>query len=91
MKTEQVSVRIDSKTKAGAEAVFRKLGLSPTDAVRMFYSQVKLGRGLPFEARIPNAATRKALRDLREGKFMTSKDTESFYKDLGISRSRSHV
>ncbi len=52
MQTDQINVRIDTKTKTDAEAVFNQLGLSATDAVRMFYRQVAMRQGLPFEASI---------------------------------------
>ena len=48
MSSDQISIRIDRATKAAAEDVFHVLGLSATDAVRMFYRQVALQRGLPF-------------------------------------------
>lgn len=63
MTHEQISVRVDSATKAAAEKVFDKLGLSATEAVRMFYRQVVMQRGLPFEVRIPNATTRAAMKE----------------------------
>ncbi len=52
VQTDQINVRIDAPTKVAAEAVFNQLGLSATDAVRMFYRQVAMQQGLPFEARI---------------------------------------
>ena len=54
MQTDQINVRIDAGTKIAAETVFNQLGLSATDAVRMFYKQVAMRQGLPFEARIIN-------------------------------------
>ncbi|MBV8939040.1 MAG: type II toxin-antitoxin system RelB/DinJ family antitoxin [Alphaproteobacteria bacterium] len=68
MASEQISIRIDTATKAAAERVFNVLGLSATDAVRMFYRQVALQRGLPFAAKIPNAETRAAIEELDAGK-----------------------
>jgi DNA-damage-inducible protein J len=50
MQYEQLNVRMPKDTKAAAESVFAELGLSATDAVRMFYKQVALRQGLPFEA-----------------------------------------
>ena len=67
--TDQISVRIDHATKASAEKIFSKLGLSATDAVRMFYRQVTAYRGLPFEVRIPNKKTIAAFRDADAGKL----------------------
>lgn len=52
MTTEQINVRIEGGTKAAAEGVLSKIGLTPSDAIRMFYSQIIMRQGLPFEARI---------------------------------------
>jgi len=68
MRTEQISIRVDTATKAAAEEVFQQLGLSPTDAVRMFYRQVAMQQGLPFHPKIPNATTIAAMKDGEEGK-----------------------
>ncbi len=67
MATEQISVRVESDTKKAAEAVFKQLGLSATDAVRMFYHQVAMQRGLPFLPRIPNEVTQQAFEELDKG------------------------
>ena len=40
------------------------VGVSTTDAITMFLRQVVLRNGLPFEVRVPNAATRKAIEEL---------------------------
>ena len=68
MTTDQISVRIDHATKTAAEGIFNILGLSATDAVRMFYRQVALHQGLPFPAKIPNAETVAAMQELKAGK-----------------------
>ena len=71
--------------KAEAEGILAEIGLSSSDAIRMFYKQVTLRKGLPFEARIPNATTRKALRDAEAGRGMTDyASVDEMFKDLGI-------
>lgn len=67
-KTETIRARVEPELKAKAERVLDKLGITPTEAIRLFYKQVALHHGLPFPVRIPNAATRKALRDAQEGR-----------------------
>jgi DNA-damage-inducible protein J len=66
-KTATVSVRVKPEVKSHAEAVFEKLGLSPTDAITMFYKQVDLRQGIPFPVEIPNAETLKAMADADAG------------------------
>ena len=47
-KTAQVNARMDLKIKAEAEAVFAQLGITPSQAIKMFYRQVSLRQGLPL-------------------------------------------
>jgi DNA-damage-inducible protein J len=66
-RTEMIRARVDPELKAEAEGVLEELGLNASEAIRLFYRQITLQRGLPFDVRIPNAATRKAIRDARSG------------------------
>ena len=68
MKTAAVHSRIDPEVKKRAESILHRLGLSPTEAIRMFYTQITLRNGLPFEVEIPNEDTVAALEDSRAGK-----------------------
>jgi DNA-damage-inducible protein J len=62
-----VHARIEPGTKKKAEHVLRQLGVSPTEAIRMFYRQICLRGGLPFAIHIPNDQTAKTLRESRKG------------------------
>ena len=73
-KTEMIRARVDSKLKADAEAVLHKLGLTASDAIRLFYRQLALRKGLPFDVKLPNAATRQAIQELEKGKDVTRYD-----------------
>jgi DNA-damage-inducible protein J len=68
MKTAAVHSRIHPEIKAQAEGILQRLGLSPTEAIRMFYTQIALRNGLPFDVSIPNDETIKALEDSRSGR-----------------------
>ena len=57
--------------KREAEELFSELGLSATEAITLFYRQVTLHRGLPFDVRTPNAETVKVLREVRDGMGLT--------------------
>jgi len=61
MKTSVVHARIEPQTKQRAEGVLRRLGISPTEAIRIFYRQISLRGGLPFPVEIPNALTASTL------------------------------
>ena len=70
-KTEFIRARVEPDLKTQAEEIFSKLGLSPTDAITLFYVQVTLHGGLPFEVRIPNTETIDALRQASDGTGLT--------------------
>ena len=65
-KTEMIRARVEPDLKVQAERVLRELGLSATEAITLFYKQVVLRQGVPFEVSIPNAETVEALREARE-------------------------
>lgn len=82
-KSEMIRARVEPRLKHDAEAVLGKLGMTPTEAITLFYRQVTLYRGLPFPVRIPNAATRKALADARSGKSIESFDSvDAWVKEM---------
>lgn len=67
-KTQTVRARVEPELKRGAEAVLKKLGLTSSEAITLFYTQVKLTKGLPFPVRVPNKQTRTALKEARSRK-----------------------
>ena len=67
-KSATINARIESSLKVRAEGILHKLGLSTAEAIRIFYSQVCLQNGLPFEVKIPNKKTREAIKELEQGK-----------------------
>jgi len=84
-KTVMISARIDPKLKNNAERIFRKLGLTNTEAISLFYKLVDLQDGLPFDIKIPNETTRKALENAKKRRNLESFDSaESLFKSLGI-------
>ena len=52
-KTSNLYVRIELDVKEQAEQILQALGVAPSSAVNMFYKQIILHRGLPFEVKIP--------------------------------------
>ena len=62
-----IQVRLDKQTKNQAQKVFRMLDISMSEAIKLFLRQVAFQRGIPFEIKIPNAVTDKALRESEEG------------------------
>ena len=80
-KSEMIRARVEPKLKHDAEVVLDKLGMTPTEAITLFYKQVTLHRGLPFPVRIPNAETRKALREARAGKNVEAFESIAAWAD----------
>lgn len=76
-KAATINARIEPALKLEAEAILHKVGLSTAEAIRLFYCQVCLQNGLPFEVKIPTKQTRDALKELESGKgerFKTMQD-----------------
>jgi len=56
-----VHARLDAKTKKVSEAILRKIGMTPTEAVRLLYCQIALRGEFPVELRVPNVLTARTL------------------------------
>ena len=74
-KTATVTARIHPEVKQAAEAVFGHLGLTASQAITLFYRQVELHGGLPFEVRVPNAVTRESIRQASAGEDLETFDS----------------
>ena len=55
--------------------MLQRLGISPTEAIRIFYRQISLRGGLPFAVEIPNARTSETLAKSRKGEGITEFDS----------------
>jgi DNA-damage-inducible protein J len=82
-KKATVNTRIAPKLKTQAEIILRKVGLSSAEAVRLFYMQICLNKGLPFEVKIPNKETIKAMQNADQRKTHKAKNVDELFKDLG--------
>ena len=65
-KTQMVHARIDPRLKNSAERIFTRLGISTTEAIRLFLKQVELHKGLPFPVAIPNEETVAAMMETND-------------------------
>ncbi len=63
IKSATIRARVQPELKKEVENLFHELGLSTTDAINIFYRQVKLRQGLPFPVAIPNEKTLKVFHD----------------------------
>ena len=70
-KTGTIRARIEPELKHNAETVLAALGLSVTEALTLFYKQITLQQGLPFDVKIPNDVTIKTLKQVRNREDLT--------------------
>ncbi len=83
MRNATIRARTEDWLKEKVESVFKELGMTPTEAINLFYNQVRLRRGLPFNVLIPNEETEQVLRDTDEGKNLVRYETlEDMFEDL---------
>lgn len=80
--TTMVHVRLDGKIKARAEKALAAMGLSLSDAVRVLLTRVAAEQALPFEVRVPNAATRAAMEELDKGRLRRFANVDELLSDL---------
>ncbi len=84
-KSAMVRARIEPNLKEKVERVFDKIGLSPTQAITIFYHQVELRKGLPFDIVIPNKTTLKTFEDTDAGRgLIVCKNAKDMFEKLGI-------
>ena len=67
-KSAMIRARIEEKLKADVAKIFDKLGLSTTEAITLFYKQIKLHKGLPFSVKIPGKITKKTFKETDKNK-----------------------
>jgi DNA-damage-inducible protein J len=79
-----VHVRVDEKTKAKATKALAAMGISVSDAVRIMLVRVAAEQALPFEVKVPNKTTVKAMQDADKGKGKKFDSANALFKDLNI-------
>lgn len=84
MKTEMLSTRIDHDTKLAFTRVCDDVGLSPSQAIKLFARAVINYGGIPFElkARQPNAVTVTAIQELAQGEGNKAGSVNSLISEL---------
>lgn len=60
-----VRARVDAKLKADVECILKKVGLNTSQAINIFLNSVKNNNGIPFELKIPNDETVKAIEEAK--------------------------
>ena len=84
-KSAMVRARIEPDVKQHAEEIFQNLGMTVTQAITIFYKQVEMRNGLPFNVSIPNEETIKTFKATDSGQdLVVCKDAEDMFTSLGI-------
>jgi DNA-damage-inducible protein J len=86
MKTDTISIRIDHGMKTEFTHVCEEIGLSPSQAIKLFAKAVINHGGIPFELKTkqPNKITVQAIQELEEGKGLKTNSTSALYNDLQV-------
>ena len=84
-KSAMVRARLEPELKRHAEEIFRHLGISVTQAITLFYKQVELRKGLPFNVVIPTRETLKTFEATDADKdLVVCTDAADMFDKLGI-------
>jgi len=85
MKTDLISTRIEHNLKIEFTHICDEIGLSPSQAIKLFAKAVINYGGIPFElkTRKPNDTTLKAIQEIEKGKLNKAKNTEELFNELG--------
>lgn len=84
-KTTTVRARIEPELKDQVEKILHRLGLNTTQAISMFFRQVELRDGLPFEVAIPTELTKRTFEKTDSGQeLVLCEDADDMFKKLGI-------
>ena len=98
--TSAVYARIDTDLKENAEGILSRLGITPSGAIQMLYSQIVLTRGLPFDLHLPaqqpvavgalsraelDAELKKGMESIKDGRLYTADEIDAeLAKEFGI-------
>jgi DNA-damage-inducible protein J len=84
MKTEVIRTRIDHDLKEKVEILLGNLGLSTSEAIRIFFKQIELRKGLPFSVRLPKEETKITFESTDKGKDLVyCKDIDDMFERTG--------
>jgi DNA-damage-inducible protein J len=84
-KSAMVRARLEPTLKDHVETVFHRLGLNATQAITIFYRQVELRDGLPFDVIVPTGTTQRTFEASEAGRdLVVCDDADDMFRRLGI-------
>ena len=81
-KIATINTRIEPRLKIQAKNILHEAGMTSAEAVRLFYTQICLHNGLPFEVKIPNKKTVRAMQDANNRKTHKAKSVDDLFNEL---------
>ncbi len=82
MKTAIINARIKPELKTDVDKILSQLGITTTQAITMFFEQIKINRGIPFELKIPNDETIQAMEDIHANQDLETISIEQLKENL---------
>ncbi|KAA6182515.1 type II toxin-antitoxin system RelB/DinJ family antitoxin [Thiohalocapsa marina] len=82
LSSDVVRARINKQLKADASEVLEAMGLTMSDAIRLFLPRIARDKALPFEIKVPNAETRQAIDALEQGRGKRFTRVQALMDDL---------
>ena len=82
MNSALVQARLRPELKQEAERLLAEIGLNPSEAIRVFYTQITIQGGIPFEMKVPNKETIQALEEMNDPEKRAKLKRYTSAKDL---------
>jgi len=77
-----VRARVDSKLKEEVEEILGEIGLTTSQAITIFLKGVKREKGIPFDLKMPNETTLKAMKEAKDGVNMEKVTIDEMIKEI---------
>jgi len=82
-RTVTVRARMAPGLKSDVEVLLEQLGVTTTEAINMFFSQIRLRKGIPFSIEVPNKITRRTFAATDRGEELHAyKNLDEMFKAL---------
>ncbi len=83
LKTSTIQTRIDPIIKKNVQKILNQLNMSMSEAISIYFSQIALHNGIPFEIKIPNELTAKTLKNSENMQDLhTANSVEKLFEKL---------
>lgn len=82
-RSDTIHATVDKQTKEKAQGILHDLGMSMSEAIAVYFKQIVLHKGLPFEVKIPNQETVNTMKKAAKGIEVESfSSVEELFEDL---------